>query len=233
MARGFNTTDGSGTTDSIVTTYTAHHTTSTIACSFTRRSNGGGGIGRMFQKGTTGDFRPALFTISASGDKLRYAHPWSTSNGEWHIDAPATSATTRHRLAVRYDGGSTSNDAVFWLNGASQTVTEQAAPSGSLTTHAEAWVIGNRKSDTARCWDGMLWDFAIWSRLLSDDEMTLVTNGHSPLWMPNGLVCYVPMIGTENVDYYNTAPTITGTAIQAHAGVLYPRGWLPGDQEAA
>lgn len=226
MARGFGATDGAGSTDAIVLAFTTALPVLTLHIWFTRRSLGGGGLGRLCQKATTGDTGPKLFNADAGPPShLNFLYPWSGSGGGtagWQIDAPAVSATTWHALTLTYDESSTSNDPAFWLDGASQTVTELTAPSGTPNQGSEAWVLGNRKSDSARAWDGNLAEFAIWNRILSNSEITALAAGFAPAWSPRGLVAYTPMVRAAH-DYRNAVTTLTGTAVQTHPRVIYPR----------
>ena len=219
-ARGFNTTDGVGTTDSIVLANTTHYSPVTYSFWATRHGTGGGGIGRAFQKGTTADTRPALFVIDSGGGaiKMNYAHPWTTT-GEWRWDAFAADGSG-HWTCITYDGGATTNAPLVWVDGSSVTVTLQAAPTGSLTTNTEAWVLGNRKSDNARCWDGQIGVFGMWRRALTPYEAMKVSRGYSPLWFTLGLVACVDSALTT--DARNAGPTLTGTKVTGGPLVIYP-----------
>lgn len=224
MARGFGATDGAGSTDSIVLANTTLYSPITLHWWFTRRSVGGGGIGRLFQKATTGDTGPRLFAFSNPPDELRLLYPWTTSaggNAEWRITAPAASATTWHALTMTYDDSSTSNDPVFWVDGSSVSVTEAVAPSGSPSASTEAWVLGNRKSDNARVWDGQIAQFAVWDRILSNADIAALALGYAPRSFPRGLRCDVPLV-RDVVDWAGGAATITGTAVQPHPPIRYP-----------
>lgn len=71
----------------------------------------------------------------ASGGRLNFNRDWTTTDGEWHTGANAIGTTLAH-VAVVYDGGATTNDPVFYINGVSVSVTETTGPAGTLVSDA-------------------------------------------------------------------------------------------------
>jgi hypothetical protein len=150
----------------------------------------------------------------------------------WKIVEPSRGAW--HHIVITYDGGSTANDPVIYVDGASVTVTELAAPVGTINTaNTGAYVLGNRAAGD-RNMDGMLGEFAAWDAILDAAEArALGTRGYSPQMIrPQSLVEYVPMV-RDNVSLKRAAPTITGTAVQPHPRVIYPSADWVNDVAAA
>lgn len=223
MARGFGATNGSSSSDSIELPYNTHSDLCTFACWIYKLSNGGGNLGRIFAKDTSVGGNERLNT--ASSNELFFAHVWSGGTGEWRTTTAPVSLSTWTHVAVTYDGSSASNDAIFYINGALVASTENTAPSGTITTDSDNYVIGNRKTSTARNWDGNIAEFAKWNRVLSADEIAAVYKA-SPMAIMNGLVIYAPLI-RDTMDLKNGTSTVVGTAVQNHPRVVYETSTMP------
>lgn len=104
---------------------------------------------------------------------------WTTANGAWYTTLPSTGSW--QHVCVTYDGGSTANDPVIYVNGSSQSVTETVAPSGSKVTSTGTLIIGNRPGND-RTWNGSIDTFVrvqetIWSAGLI---ATMYNNQNAP-----------------------------------------------------
>lgn len=176
--------------------------------------------GRMFEKRVAGA-QVEVFAKANGIATYRYEITWSGGNGRWDITRPSQDAW--HHLLVTYDQGSTSNDPVIYLDGSSVTVTEASAPLTTLTTNTDAYVIGNRATDDLRYWEGYLAEFAIWNRILTAAEAAILGRAYSPLFIPNGLVSYCPLI-RDMVDIKNGTITDDATSEIAHPRIIYPYG---------
>lgn len=162
----------------------------------------------------------------ASGWRLEYddswglvfAVNWTTSTGgraAWSIAKPSNSAW--HNLVITYDGSSTTNDPVFYLNGTSQAVTERAAPSGTYANTSSNLLIGTRRSTDdgfTPFFDGRITSFALWSRVLTQANATALAAGVSALAV-DGAVYYNRILGGPGGDpdiIRGTLSTLNGTA---------------------
>jgi hypothetical protein len=164
--RGYGSTLGAGTTDGMRTTLTTHATQRSYLLWANRRGAGGGSTGRMFDK-HTGTSQVEVFYI-ASGT-YRYNRAWSTNPGEWTMTiTPGTGEWTQ--LGVTYDASSDANHALMYADGIPKTVSRNSTPSGTVQTNVDAYVLGNRQSDNARVWDGLLGPFLVWDRILTPVE---------------------------------------------------------------
>lgn len=231
MARGFSTIEGVGTSDAITTALSAHATQRSYCIWVYRSGDGGGSLGRMFEKRTAGAQVEQLYNNTTN---YGFARAWSgDSTVEWRWPRPA--ANVWSRIAFSYDAGSTGNVPVVYQDGALQTLTPLGTPSGSVSTNSDVYVIGNRTNDSARCWSGMLAEFAIWDTILTAAQLQDLSSGAvRPQLLPTSRVLYVPMIG-PNEDLHNSPPTITGTKVQTHpfsrlsgVNLIRPRPFAPG-----
>lgn len=222
MARGFSTTYGSGTTDYVETSLTGGNSVRSYSMWLFRNGDGGNNNGRIFDTNkTTGR---EVFSNVPGGSTYTYVHVFNTTNGTWTMSRPATGAW--HQIGLTYDNTSTSNNPAMYLDGSSVTVTTSTAPVGTASTSTDPYGVGNRPSDKARVWDGMIAEWAVWNVILSAGEMAALGAGFSPLLVrPQSLVSYCPMVETSNIrDWFRTnAPTVTGTLNQPHPGrIIYP-----------
>ena len=152
--------------------------------------------------------------------------PWTTApsgRAAWGITKPTTGSW--HHICVTYDGSLTTNAPIMYVNGASQSVTLRSAPGGSLVTPSTSlWI--SSENGTGQYFDGRLAEYAIWSgRALSLGEVEGLADGFSPLFYPNNLEFYTPLLGrrTDEADLmYGTAGTLTGTSAIAHPRIIYP-----------
>ncbi len=151
---------------------------------------------------------------------------WSTNSGAWSIPKPATGAWTH--ILVTYDMGSTANDPAIYVNGASQTVTERGTPSGTAPANSQSTLYLGSDSGNGQYYDGRMAEFAMWNRVLTAAEADIIgAKKYSPLFVSNGLVMYVPLIGrtSPELELINGANgTLTGTSVIEHPSIIYPYG---------
>lgn len=134
--------------------------------------------GAIWQQGTTVD--TPRFGLRVADNKLGV-----TSSG-WQFNAER--ATTGSRfislpntitlnvwtwLGATYDATSTANDAVLYLNGAVVSQGTKVAGSGAQVADAQAVYLGNNGTGV-RTFDGQIGAVAVWTRVLSADEMRRV-----------------------------------------------------------
>lgn len=219
QSRGFGPTLGVASTDKIVSALTSHATQRTYAVWFYDVDSN-----RLFAKDTgSGSVEQLNFGV---GD-IRYSRWWNSTEVQWSI--PAASSAWHH-LTITYDTGSTANAPLIYLDGISQTVTRQtAAPTGTVTSNSDAYVIGNRGAGD-RVWDGKLSQFAVWNRILTPTEIaTLATtvgsyNGWAPSCYATSLVEYIKLNDQPVTSSVLSNPTVTGTAQQTGLTIDYACG---------
>lgn len=218
MARGFGSTLGAGTTDAISSAFsTLVSTPRSIGIWIYINGLGGGSLGRIFDAGPGADLC-FIAGLSPAGF-INYQRGHSTTAGNWLVATPSSSAW--HHLLITYDGGSTSNDPLIYVDG-TQGAVDSVTPIGTINTTGAAYYIGNR-STGSRAWDGMLAEFAIWDAILTQDEATSLAKGYSPLFIrPQSLVEYLPMIRDVGSRKVGPSTIVAGTAVQPHPRIIYP-----------
>ncbi len=225
---------GTGSDDAIITNLTAHNTLRSYGLWTYREGDGEGGTGRMFEK-RDNEAQVEFFAIFGPDNVYSYRREWSGSSTDWKITKPSLNAW--HHILIVYDSGDVTNNAIIYVDGVSQTVTEANAPSGTPNTNSSAYLLGNRKAPTDlfnRTWDGRLCEWAVWNRLLTADEAAILGKGFSPLFIPDGLIRYSPLIRSLNDRLDNGAQTVNGTpTVIAHPPIIYPTQLVSGFAAAA
>jgi hypothetical protein len=82
--------------------------------------------------------------------------------------------------------------------------------------------MGGRPDDSTRNFHGDLAELAAWDAVLTQNEISELASGVSPLSVrPGSLKNYVPLVrGVEDVVYGSHSST-TGTTVSAHPPVIY------------
>lgn len=169
--RGYGATYGSGTTDRQNTGFTAEFGTRTYAVWVMRNGLGGGSLGRVFDKQSSATSAvEQVYTSNVAPYDYQYERRFSTAVGSWGSTQTLPADGTPYLLAISYNSGSTTNDPVSYVNGVGATMTRNTAPSGTLTSSANPYTLGNRVGDGLRNWDGWLAGVCIWDRILTPAE---------------------------------------------------------------
>ncbi|MBI3418622.1 MAG: LamG domain-containing protein [Proteobacteria bacterium] len=225
MARGFGTTFGTNANDRITGgTSVTKGTTLSIAAWVWRNGAGGGNVGTIFAVSDS-VFTVPYVDLYTTSTTTRFEIGWSTSTGAtaaW--TCPVLSNSVWHHLALTYDGGSTSNAPVMYIDGTSQTVTTVKAASGSLSAVTQPLCIGGVSGGTYG-WDGKIAEGAFWnSTILTANEVKALSLGAAPFRVrPDALTLYCPLWGTASGEpdfgpnHYSMS--VTGAAAQSHAPV--------------
>jgi len=211
--------DFNATTTKITPTFAAHAVQRTYSIWAYREGAGEGDFGRMFDKRTSGVEVELLYADQLAG-KYLYGRVWNVAPGEWSFPDPPLNEW--HNVTVTYDATVDTNDPLMYLDGVSQTVTEEEIPDGTATNDtAGEYVIGNRGAQS-RTWDGGLCEFAIWDAILTPGEVAALGKGFSPLFFPTSLTFYAPLV--RNLFDYMGTGTLTGvdTAVRDHPRIIYP-----------
>lgn len=206
IASGFGATFGAGATDSITTDLTAHATYRTYLSVATRNGLGGGSGGRLFEKRTAGAVVEAWYS-NAGGSTLDFWKQYSGATSLLTVPAPANNKP--FALAIAIDSTAPGSYPSCYKDGVKVTVSGSTS-SGTVTTNADAYVIGNRTNDNARNWDGEIYLTVFWDRLLSETELASVTANPWQIFQPLQRRIFVPIpsgglaaIFSDNLDYYS------------------------------
>lgn len=227
MARGFGSTRGVGSTDRLATNVGSIVGARTIFIVSKRNGSGGGGFGRYWDAvdGGGGTSFDQLF-YNPTGDVITYQRYMGSGVAGWTVASPSSGSW--HTIGISFDGSSSANNPVIYINGTSVTVTEVAAPTGAASANAAPYWIGNRPSDSARNWDGDHAEFAIWNSILDATAHAALAAGDDPATIDSGnLILYVPLVSTLTATVGSNL-TATGTAVTTH-----PAGFSDGSSAIA
>jgi hypothetical protein len=204
---------GGVSTDRVVTGLTGHTALSSFFAWTYRTGNGGGGLGRIWEKRVAGAEVENVLYDSVNG-VYTFNRLFSVAQGAWRVTAPA--ADSWHSVLHTYDQGASTNDPIVYIDGSSVTVTESLAPNGTANTNADAYVIGNRANDNARNWAGRISWWTKWNVILNANEALALARGVQP-WRirTESIVACCPLWGLHSpeIDFIeaNGAATVTGT----------------------
>ena len=227
MARGFGSTLGAGTTDSITLASFTMPSKISVWVRYLKNGTGGSGFGRIFEK--PGPSNKEITLSISSTTKLFIERDFSTTNGVWEFDDPqANTVGLWADVFFTYDDSSTSNNPLVWVNGRPVTVTRSTAPTGTAVNTSGACYIGNWSAGT-RNWDGIISKFAMWSVALGYGDAKALLAGGDPFCIkPNSLIDYVdlsiPFIVSQK---YRSGLTFTGTKLRGDRLIVANNNGFP------
>jgi hypothetical protein len=160
---------------------------------------GGGGFGRMMQKGANSPREWVLYTNNNPTNNIIFnADRWA-SIGVWSGAGPFVNSSW-HNIAVSYSFSATSNDAVIYYDAVSLTVTRSSTPSGADSgAHGDLFIGNDAATGGGGNWAGRLAHAAIWNRILSPSEIKAQYYG-LPWRVPAGLITYLPIEGVASPE---------------------------------
>ena len=112
---------------------------------------------------------------------------FSTNGGQWQT--PTNTATLNQwiHFAVTYDGSSTANDPIFYINGGRVATTEVGTPSGTFQSDATETLLLGNTSAGGKATDGKMDDVRLYNRALSANEIhQLYIKGKKSRGTPTG-----------------------------------------------
>lgn len=212
MAYGFGSTFGTGSTDKIQTTIPSPTGARTYFIRFLRNGGGGGNLGRFFEahNGTVNE----LWDWNVTNNRIDYFRAYSgASQAMWWVSLPTSGVWTSIALTKDF---ATTTAPLMYIDGSSVTVTTATAASGTPTAITSGICLGNRPTDNARHWDGLLADFYVWNAVLTAGEIASLHAGADPTTIQDAqLIARIPM-DTDALDREgNYTTTITGAQLVA------------------
>lgn len=115
----------------------------------------------------------------------------------------------------------------IWIDGA-----EDANSPASLAALADLgnsnapWTIGENPSAGAADRDGRVAELAFWNRILTDDEILILSKGFSPLFIKKGLIFYAPLVRNTGDVKNGATGTATGAVPIDHPRIIYPKSYF-------
>ena len=170
VAKGFGATMGTGTTDRIDVGVrpVGMGTARSVVAHVYANSLGGGGLGRVFQA-TTGSGLDggdeSLFVFSGT---MGYVRRGSSAAGQWRTSSFPTGAWSC--VGVSLDETAIGTTPVMYVDGVVSSTNTTSNTSGSYTQLGTTLAWGNRPSDSARNWDGLIGPVAFFDCLLTAGE---------------------------------------------------------------
>jgi len=168
---GFGSTYGTGTTDRLDGGALPRPSTGwrSVVSQYYANSTGGGGLGRIFQdaSGTGLSAGEILWTQS---NAINYGIYASSSSGAWFTPASSLATGRWQSAGVTHDQRTVNVLPTMYLDGASVAVNISQAASGTYQTTPCNMVWGNRASDSARVWDGIIGPTLIFDGALTADD---------------------------------------------------------------
>jgi len=142
---------------------------------------------------------------NGSGGQIRFLSQWSGALGFW--DATSNVSSGLHHIVITYDGSSTSNDPIIYIDGVSESLTEGGAPSGSLNSDAAASLLMGETGAGGSDYTGLL------SHLNYTDAIWDAAQVNRARWYgtPGGAVKIYQLMITTDLTNKGTA-TANGTA---------------------
>lgn len=116
------------------------------------------------------------FGFAGTSNKWKLQYRWSFGGTNWITSsAPFTPNGTYHHVALTYDGSSTSNDPVIYVDGIPQTL-DDASPGGTRNDDSGGdLIIGMGVADINE-YDGRIDEIRVYNRVLSAAEITSLYN---------------------------------------------------------
>lgn len=157
IAQGFGATYGTGTTDRLDGGALPRPSTGwrSVVSQYYANSTGGGGLGRIFQD-ASGTGLSAGETLWTQSNAINYGIYASSSSGAWFTPVSSLATGRWQSAGVTHDQRTVNVLPTMYLDGASVAVNISQTASGTYQTTPCNMVWGNRASDSARVWDGML-----------------------------------------------------------------------------
>lgn len=128
-------------------------------------SFGEAGGGRIVQKASVNaDGWQFLVQGGAGMNRLYFGQDWNNGTfAHWWTPTDSLTTGTWYYVAVVYNQGSPANDPLLYINGVSQSVTENVTPVGSCDSDAanDLWIGARNNSGTDREFDGKIDDVRI------------------------------------------------------------------------
>lgn len=172
-------------------------------------------VRRIFDKAKGGGWE-IIHRVTSATDRLRFDRTWNGSTIEWNADNPPQ-ATWFH-LGATYDLGSTTNNALIYFDGVSQSVNEIGGPPTDPVADdaAAELVFGNidhATVDGERPINGRMAEICIHNVILAPNEIKAAMRGI----VHRGLVGYWPgMDGGTDFSGQGNDATVTNATLIGH-----------------
>lgn len=93
--------------------------------------------------------------FTAASNRIDFTRAFSGDNGSWKTPDDSTSTGSWYYIVLTYDDSSDTNNPLIYINKTSQSITEAVPPTGTASTNADDYIIGNR-GNAERTLDGIM-----------------------------------------------------------------------------
>lgn len=210
LMRGFGATYGVGSTDAILTANTAVAPAGqTTLAVYQCNGAGGGGFGRLFQKGANTSYSHLLGVGGAGLWMARYVTAGAVSQ---NVSIPRGTDGVPHVIIYTSDGlvggAPPASGVAGYLDGVLQTLSTGSS-SGVSGQDAAPYYVGNR-SDAARAWDGWIGLVLVWARVLVPAEIEALSKNPWQVYEPRKVLIGVPSAGAGTGDIAASGGAVAG-----------------------
>ncbi len=217
-ARGFNG-EGVGTTDSVLTSYTADFDQYSTLVQFLGTANSASKA--LLDKESSGDRNnDNLYADTVSGSAYTafwYARAFGSNVYFWDLPYSSITINAPHLMVLVFDGSSATAALTQYLDGAPMGTASQSV-SGTILQNTAPLYVGNR-FDSYRVWDGYIAHVTRWGRLLSETEaLALSRNPWQVYWKRRR--AYSIASGGGGAISGTTAVTLDASGTLTGAGAL-------------
>ena len=137
------------------------------------QSDGGGNAGRIIDKDTGSGWFLFVENESSSSVRLQFNVRFSTTDGAWQMNNNSVPINQWSHFVLTYNGSSTSNNPIIYINSSSEALTEVSTPVGNLKDDtSEDIYIGTEDGSPANGFEGLIDEIRIYDKILSADEVT-------------------------------------------------------------
>jgi hypothetical protein len=182
---------------------------------------GEGNFGRIWDKTAW------LFFVRSSQSDLVFIYNWFSANGYWTTPGSSLSLSTTFHVAATYIADDASTNPTLYINGVSQTVTEETTPVGFAPDSDASYnaYLGNSSAGD-RTFNGRIGDPRLYKRILSAAEIQTIVNTRGHDGIIDDLRCkpsleegYPGQTGQtpKDLSQYKHTATTSGTITHAEA----------------
>lgn len=157
-----------------------------------RNGEGGGGFGRILSRGS------GVHDISSNNPNYANTYAFGNLPSSQYYFWTRPGIQQWASISISGDTTDSSTAPIVYQNGVKPSLTRIGGLSFWGTLTSTSTYIGNRPSDSARVWDGMIAHFCMWDVILTDAEHEALHAGALPNTIrPESIVRYLPLLNDE------------------------------------
>lgn len=123
---------------------------------------------------------------AGSTSKVSFDVMFSGTNGTWNTTAAVISTGSYTSVMVTYNGSSTANVPIIYINGSSVALTTVSSPVGTISSDVGVDLVLGNATTSSRWYSGAMDITNVWTSLLSASDATAFYNGGIGIQYPFG-----------------------------------------------